>query len=481
VRRAEWVLAAAVATATPLGASADALPFLPPGDSRLRHLVQFEADEGRVPLASSWPLPTADLSDDERDSLHSYQQPGTGADAGWFASAAVKPDPLRTFDETPREKGEVGVQAGWSAGDYAGGALRISYAADPKDGMHYRFDDSYAAWRLGNWWLSVGQQERWWGPGWDGSLILSNNARPLPSISIDRARAVPFETKWLSWLGPWRVSTFMGRFEDHRIDFPHPLLWGLRASIRPLAPLELSVSRTAQWCRPGVCGFHTFVDVLSGRDNRGVNVAASQEPGNQELAWDARWRLPSVRAAFYYQINGETGEAGTVLPRPRQTTDLVGFELWSDARRPSSWRSFLEFAQTTCGGWSTQSTDHAVPGCAYSHELFTGGYYFRGRVIGDSLQGDGRLLTLGVLSFDKRERSWEFRIRHGQLNAYGASAVNTLSRAPEGLWNLDAKVDGRWRGFIFSVGAGADRYSPRGSAESTNLRAFLNVGAPWSR
>ena len=42
----------------------------------------------------------------------------------------------------------------------------------------FALDGSYIAARLGNWSASFGQVERWWGPGWDGSLILSTNARP---------------------------------------------------------------------------------------------------------------------------------------------------------------------------------------------------------------------------------------------------------------------------------------------------------------
>ena len=31
--------------------------------------------------------------------------------------------------------------------------------------------------------LRLSVTDRWWGPGWDGSLILSNNARPIPAIT----------------------------------------------------------------------------------------------------------------------------------------------------------------------------------------------------------------------------------------------------------------------------------------------------------
>jgi len=86
---------------------------------------------------------------------------------------------------------------------------------------------------LGNWSLSAGYLDRWWGPGWEGSLILSDNARPVPSFGIDRIEAQPFTLPVLRWLGPWRFSTFMGQLEEDR-DYPEALLFGMRFESRPL-------------------------------------------------------------------------------------------------------------------------------------------------------------------------------------------------------------------------------------------------------
>ena len=87
----------------------------------------------------------------------------------------------------------------------------------------------------------IGQQvsvsrSSWWGPGWDGSLILSTNARPIPAISIDRRIPEPFETKWLSWIGHWSFHSFIGQMEDDRdpvIDYPSHFLWGMRGEVSP--------------------------------------------------------------------------------------------------------------------------------------------------------------------------------------------------------------------------------------------------------
>jgi len=461
-------------------AGADALPFLPAGDARLRHLVELAADEGDIPLATTWPIPTFDLREKDRASVHSLTKPGTNADAGWFLAAAARPDDIRTFDDTPREKFEAGLAAGWAAGDYSGGVIKMSVAIHPRDGMHYRFDDSYAAWRFGNWWVSAGAQQRWWGPGWDGSLILSNNARPMPSVSLDRASSAAFNSKWLSWIGPWRLTTFMGRAEYQDPEFPRPMLWGARATARPLHDVEIGLSRTAQWCRVGVCGLRTFRDVLLGKDNGTVNIQTSREPGNQELAWDLRWRLGAWPAALYYQENGETADARfPLLPRPRQTTDLVGFEIWSKTQGPHGWRAFAEWVGTTCGEFSFAASDRPDYNCAYNNSLIYWGYYYRNRAIGDSLQGDGRMLTLGGLYIDVHERTWEMRVRKARLNRAGLSYLNTLSPVAADLWNFETKVDGHLSGLTYSLGVGADRLSPVAGPRRTSGRVFLTLSAPW--
>ncbi len=92
--------------------------------------------------------------------------------------------------------------------------LQGAYAANPDDGQEFRPDGSYVGVNFGNYMLSAGFMERWWGPGWDNSLILSTNARPIPSVTLERNYTDPFKSKWLSWIGPWRASIAMGRAES---------------------------------------------------------------------------------------------------------------------------------------------------------------------------------------------------------------------------------------------------------------------------
>jgi hypothetical protein len=104
----------------------------------------------------------------------------------------------------------------------------------PTDGDSVRLDGSYVGMTIGNWMLSAGYPERWWGPGWDGSLILSTNARPPPQLAINRNFSTPFRQRWLEWLGPWSLTSFMGELDEEGRVVDEPLLFGVRISAKPL-------------------------------------------------------------------------------------------------------------------------------------------------------------------------------------------------------------------------------------------------------
>jgi hypothetical protein len=221
--------------------------------------------------------------------------------------------------------------------------------------------------------------------------------------------------------------------------------------------------------------------VLFANDNRGENVADEEEPGNQLAGVDIRYRLPiEFPFAAYWQFNGESIDNGNY--RPRQLTQLIGFETWS---RPSesggSWRAFVEYAGTACGdiGFGEDETNF---GCAYENGIFTDGYRYRGRVIGHAADRDARVYTLGGLYADAAGRTWEFRLRGGELNR-GAVGValpsHTITPVAADLWNAEARLTGTVAKLRYSLGVGIDRLEPVGEDSDVNARAFLSISAPW--
>src|SRR5690606_3190339 len=346
---------------------------------------------------------------------------------------AEDPRVIRTFDDTPREDAQLSAGLSWS-GDRFAVRLNAARMWDPSDGDTFRPDGSYVGVSVGNWMLSAGCPERWWGPGWDGSLILSTNARPIPQLAISRERAKPFEARWLRWLGPWTLASFVGQLDDER-EVDDTLLLGMRFGFKPLPRLDIGLSRTAQWCGEGrPCDAEAFANVITGRDNRGVNVPEEDEPGNQLGGFDLRWApFDSGRAAFYMQWIGEDSRQGG--PQIGSWLRQAGMEL-AGSTSGGRWhhRTHFEAAETICreGGFGSS---RQKPRCAYEHSIYRTGYRYEGRSIGHGMDGDGRSYTVGSTLTSTDERVWRVSLRYIDINRTDSwfNPGHTLAPTPQEL------------------------------------------------
>ena len=339
--------------------SALAGPWIAPGDPGLRHDIQVLSDAGVItsPILAwplSWSSVAGDLTDAvSRDDLDASQQAALTRLTHRMRdetrvrevrrtatlTAAAEPTRVRNFTATPRGELEAKAELDWTGERFA---VRLAVTAadgDDVDDQDWRLDGSYGAVVIGNWMISAGAQERWWGPGWDSSLILSTNARPPKAFALQRNYPAPFKWKWLSWIGPWSTSVVWGQLEDGRA-VPNTRLFGWQVNFRPLPDLEVSLERTAQWCGSGrPCGFDTFVDLLLGRDNQGdEGVDRAEEPGNQLAGLSLRWASPVGDApyAVYAQFTGED-EASDL---PSKFLGLGGIEYWGTFRETWSYRLY---------------------------------------------------------------------------------------------------------------------------------------------
>jgi hypothetical protein len=426
--RARWIglLASLVA------ATAYADPWLAPGNVGLRSDIQRLADAGilRGPV-TTWPMSWPDiardaLAADERgldaataDALLRIQRLGRAASApgysgaGYRVSVAHQPTTLRDFDDTPREEGELALRASWLT-DHLSLNLQGSYVTDPEDDKDFRPDGSYIGVNVGNFMISGGFMERWWGPGWDNSLILSTNARPIPSLTLERNYTDPFKSRLLSWLGPWRASIAVGEAESHGVEVPNVRFFAARANFRPRPWLEIGLTRTAQFCggdRP--CDWSTFTDMVFGDDNQVDDGSVSEtQPGNQMAGYDVRLRSPwrALPLAFYTQWIGED-EAGGL---PSKFIGLFGLEGWGSSPL-GAWRLRAEFTDTACNFMREQPEF----GCAYRNGIYPQGYAYRGRIIGSSMDNDSRMFTVGGILTRGSGAVLSLSVRKFELNRDG--------------------------------------------------------------
>jgi hypothetical protein len=103
-------------------------------------------------------------------------------------------------------------------------------------------------------------------------------------------------------------------------------------------------------------------------------------------------------------------------------------------------------------------------------------------VIGHSAERDARLYTVGGLYASPSGRTWEFRLRGGELNR-GALSVplpgNTITPVAADLWNAEARLTGAFAKLRYEFGVGVDRLEPVGADADVSARAFLSISAPW--
>jgi hypothetical protein len=467
-------------------------PWLAPGDLLLRHDLELLNDSGamRLPL-TTWPLSTDDLrrglSEIRPDELTEAEREAwerisselawqSDEEVHWEAAASLAEEPrrIRTFADTPRAEAEASAALSW-AGSRLALRLEATLAANPLDDDEVRPDGTYVALTLGNWLFSAGWQDRWWGPGRDGSLILSTSARPAPGIAFQRNSSAPFESKWLSWIGPWTLSGFLTELDDERF-LPDARLVGMRFAFMPIDSLEIGLSRTAQWCGEGrPCDFGAFTDLLLGRDNRGVNVDPEDEPGNQLAGIDMRWRLPrQAPVALYMQWIGEDSRQGG--PQIGSWLRQAGIEFWGGV---GSWqhRTHFEISDTRCREGSL-GFDIAKPDCGYEHSIYRTGYRYRGQSIGHGADGDSLSYSFGATLVQSTGRSWEVSVRHMEINRAGAESFpHSISATPQEITDILVSHErltglGRWR-----IGLGYQRLDDDlGGASSDDVEAFVG----WS-
>ena len=430
-----WLLKAMLASvlAFNIFSSVSAAPWVDSGDQRLRHHIQLLADKNiiTVPI-TTWPLMWSGVINDVRRADHSQ----LSEESLWslhyvkhaFArqtegplrfnaqlSAGENTQAVKYFGDARRETTEAKASIDWM-NDKLAVHLAAGYAEQPLDGDKWRADGSYISYALGNWALTAGAVDRWWGPGWHSSLTLSNNARPIPGLSLQRRNSDAFKSAWLSWIGPWQFTSIAGQLESDR-HIPDAYFLGARISFKPFNNLELALSRTAQWGGEGrPQSLSSLKDLIIGNDNRGdsgISLDGSNEPGNQQASIDARYNfsLAQTTNAMYFQFTGED-EAGGLPSRGLVQLGLESSFLYRNMQH----RFVFEASDTSSESYSTKR-----PNYAYEHFIYKSGYRYKQRPIGASIDNDSRLLTLSADHYLANGKQLSWSLSNVDLNVDGTN------------------------------------------------------------
>jgi hypothetical protein len=95
---------------------------------------------------------------------------------------------------------------------------------------------------MGNFALSIGQEEMWWGTGHYGTLSQSNNTSPFVAIRAQNIHPTLLPS-FLRYLGQFRYQTFFGQLDGDRYN-SHPWIDGQIVSFKPLPNFEFGFTHT---------------------------------------------------------------------------------------------------------------------------------------------------------------------------------------------------------------------------------------------
>ncbi|MFC3713155.1 capsule assembly Wzi family protein [Sphingoaurantiacus capsulatus] len=428
------LLAALLFTAAPTSAA----PWVEAGSEQLRQDVDRLAAAGAIrgPI-NAWPLPAAQLCkigevDAALADAARRIAAACAADGPRLTSYVTsEPALIRGFGTTARGEGDIAASA---SKDF--GRINLRFGAGMRDGKAH-LEPTLLTLDYGGWAIYGGFVDHWWGPGRENALLLSTNARPTPQIGFRRTAPAPIDLPVLRALGPVSVEVFAGLLTGDRRDYKNTALVAMRAAFAPAPGLEIGLNRALQLCgqnRP--CDLNMLADAIiafGDRDNSGT----PNEPGNQLAGGDVSYRtmIGPVAAQVYAEIEGED-ENNVIV---EQFGRVAGFALTGPAGEDgASWSLHGEAADTLAtklfGGGKR------YPGSFYNHSIYTDGYRYRGRSLGSSLDGDGRMWALAGSYTDADDRRVYATWRKVELNRSG-TARNPITLVPAEFHLLTAGVE----------------------------------------
>lgn len=421
-----------------------ASPWIEASDQRTRQNLEFLNDAGVISIGSTtWPLMWRDVSlaldSVNRSGLSATQSRAVNElsfELRYQSSEVIKrsvkvsaSNSRAIFNDSAVQGAEKGmlVHRFDADGDRISLRLQGNLVSDPgEDSVETYLDGSYLAGALGNWVFGVGAIDRWWGPSSNTSLILSNNARPVPALQFRSQGEQTFESPWLSWVGPWSFTSFVGRLEGDRV-IAHAYLTGMRLTVRPVKGLELGASRAMMWGGDGREGdLSAFFKSLTSQDEN-----TGEGSGNQLGGFDLRYGVSIsdyLSSAVYAQLIGED-EAGFM---PSKYLSQFGFEsTFAFDSNGSFIKGYVESVNSSAG-----SLNDPQYNTAYGHSVYQTGYRFRGRPLGASFDGDARVLSAGLNWNMSDNRSAGVSVSRYELNVDGSPGSNVVSRIAQDLYQV---------------------------------------------
>jgi len=211
--------------------------------------------------------------------------------------------------------------------------------------------------------LEVGRDANWFGPGYRGDTILTDNAQNFNEIKLSSPE--PVDVGWVkNYLGDLKYAMVFSRFDEtgSGTTLRHPYFAGFKLALKPQPWWELGANFVRQFGGPGFSGYKGGTNVVEEIFGGGTNDHANSIAG-----LDLRFRIPALRdSEIYVEYSGEDNAGGVW---PIVESYVAGFFI---PRLTPSGQDDLRFEYF----WGSVML--------YSDWQFPAGYVYRGLTPGDS-------------------------------------------------------------------------------------------------
>jgi len=291
---------------------------------------------------------------------------------------------FRSFGDSSRGQAELNASAA-NLNKYFAWNLQVNRLREPFDNDTYHYDGSYVAGVAGNWIVSFGSVEKWWGASWDSANLISNNARAPFGISVNRNYSDAIELPVLNWLGQWNFTGFVSQLDETSV-FKEHYLSGVSFSFKPIDSLELSARA---------------ISISGGSAKQSINNIEDKRIAGIDL----RWQIPKfltgdLPANLYLSVTDEGQQGKFSTSQFGLSTQINAFD--------RNWRIYLESSKTFASGSGFNET--------YEDDIYTNGYRFNNRAIGSSYDNDSEVTTLGLIGDLSRTQSISVKAQNLEIN-----------------------------------------------------------------
>ena len=253
---------------------------------------------------------------------------------------------------------------------------------------------------------AIGRSSMWWGPGFHGSILMTDNAFPMDTLRINNIwpfRLPGVFKKMGRFSGTWFISRLEKKFNP-----AHPIFTGWKLDFIPTEFLKFGVGHILMFGGKGVnmYGIHDFVGNSSLFFSSG---GGENDPENHIMSWDAQLFLrridrflPIATGAKLYTEWGAEDESKSI---PVDLASITG-AYFTDVFKFPGFDVKAEIARF-----------HKV---FYTHFKYISGFTHRGNFIGHHAGGDSEDIAFSaIFNFpDEYKFSANFsRMRRGLTKA----------------------------------------------------------------